>query len=182
MNKLDFRFGVILLLGVMAGLCRIFPHALNFAPSFAMTVFAAAYAKNMKQAFLVGFFSLFIGDLILNNFVHTNLSFSELWTACLVNYAIIGLVVVVSKKIFSEIKFANILLAGISASILFFLVSNLAAFFQMPQFYTRDLSGLMNCYVSAIPFFRNTFFGDMIFTGVLFGVYEFAKLKIPRLA
>ena len=47
--------------------------------------------------------------------------------------------------------------------------------------YERGLAGLWHCYVAAIPFFRYTLTGDMIFAVVLFGGYALAtSLRVAR--
>jgi len=39
---------------------------------------------------------------------------------------------------------------------------------------------LINCYVMAIPFFRNSLLGDLFYTGVLAGAYEAAIIWQER--
>ncbi len=58
--------------------------------------------------------------------------------------------------------------AALAASIGFFLVSNFAVWAVWPT-YPHTLSGLYLCYVAALPFFRNQFVSDMLFTAVMFG-------------
>ena len=38
--------------------------------------------------------------------------------------------------------------------------------------YAPTWSGLVECYVLAIPFFRNTVAGDLFFVAVMFAAYE----------
>jgi hypothetical protein len=38
--------------------------------------------------------------------------------------------------------------------------------------YAPTWAGLVECYVLAIPFFRNTVGGDLFFVAVMFGAYE----------
>ena len=40
-------------------------------------------------------------------------------------------------------------------SLLFFVISNFGVWF-LGNLYTPDLNGLINCYILAIPFFKNT--------------------------
>jgi len=55
---------------------------------------------------------------------------------------------------------------------MFFLLTNVA-FWQFTAIYSRDLSGLMECLINGLPFFRNTLTSDMLFSGLLFGSYAF---------
>ena len=54
------------------------------------------------------------------------------------------------------------------------MITNLGVFlFQ--NMYAKNLAGLIECYEMAIPFFRNTFLSDILFSFVLFSVYAFVK-------
>lgn len=46
--------------------------------------------------------------------------------------------------------------------------------------YSQDLSGLVQCYVLAIPFFGNTLAGDLLFSTVFFGLYAVLSLVMER--
>ncbi len=59
--------------------------------------------------------------------------------------------------------------AGLAASISFFLASNFAVW-AVWNMYPKTLGGLVDCYVAAVPFFRNTLAGDLFFSAVLFGI------------
>jgi len=74
----------------------------------------------------------------------------------------------------------NILLASVSASVLFFIITNFAQWLSYPL-YTKDIPGLITCYVAAIPFFHYTLLGDLFFVGILFSAFELAKVKFPQL-
>ena len=52
----------------------------------------------------------------------------------------------------------------------FFLISNFSVW-AMGQWYPLTLSGLVQCFVAAVPFFKYTFCGDMVFTGTLFSAW-----------
>jgi hypothetical protein len=74
----------------------------------------------------------------------------------------------------------RIVAAAVVESVLFFGVTNFAVW-AMTSLYPRDFSGLTTCYAAAIPFFRNTLAGDLIFSGVLFGGMAMAEWRLPRL-
>ncbi|MBA62612.1 MAG: hypothetical protein CMJ76_09630 [Planctomycetaceae bacterium] len=72
----------------------------------------------------------------------------------------------------------TVLLVGISGfgfSILFYLGTNLAVW-GSSSFYSRDIIGLLECYTAALPFFRQTILGDMLFIGLFFGSYAICKV------
>jgi hypothetical protein len=59
--------------------------------------------------------------------------------------------------------------ASVAGSLVFFLTSNFVAWFALDM-YTKDLRGLINAYVLAIPFFRATFASDLLYAAAMFGV------------
>lgn len=61
--------------------------------------------------------------------------------------------------------------AAVGASVAFFLVSNFVSWLEQANPYGYSLAGLMNCYEAGLPFYRGTFVGDLLYTGVLFGLH-----------
>ena len=47
--------------------------------------------------------------------------------------------------------------------------------------YPETYEGLMTCYAAGIPFLKGTFFGDLFYSGVLFGVFAMAQKQFPVL-
>jgi hypothetical protein len=58
--------------------------------------------------------------------------------------------------------------ASLTASVSFFLLSNFAVWLVW-NMYPKTWEGLVQCYVAAIPFFRNGVLGDLLFTALFFG-------------
>jgi hypothetical protein len=61
--------------------------------------------------------------------------------------------------------------AALGASLLFFLVTNFLAWLGQALPYGYSLAGLVDCYAAALPFYRGTLAGDVIFTAALFGAH-----------
>ena len=45
----------------------------------------------------------------------------------------------------------------------------------------KTTAGLVDCYVAAIPFFRNMLLGDLLYSALLFGALAFAENRFVRL-
>ncbi|HYX70695.1 MAG TPA: DUF6580 family putative transport protein [Terriglobales bacterium] len=63
----------------------------------------------------------------------------------------------------------RILVSALAGSASFFILSNFAVWAVWPT-YPKTIPGLAACYVAAIPFFRNQFVSDMVFTAVIFAI------------
>jgi hypothetical protein len=62
---------------------------------------------------------------------------------------------------------------------LFWMLTNFACWPNNPL-YTQDFSGLVNCYIAAIPFLGNVA-GDLFYNTLLFGSLYLSVKKIPAL-
>jgi hypothetical protein len=71
--------------------------------------------------------------------------------------------------------------AALASSTVFFIATNFAVWAFSPM-YEKTFAGLALCYTMAIPFFQNTIAGDMMWSGIVFGVYfalrHFSKLRV----
>ena len=155
---------------LVAAIIRLLPHWPNFTPIGAMALFGGAYFSKKYLAFIVPFLAMFLTDLILG--FH-----ATMWSV----YLSFGLIVVIGILMINKVKILNIFLASVAASVLFFVVTNFAMW-TVGGIYSSDLNGLLECYTAAIPFFSYTLIGNLFFAGIMFGVFEIAKSKIPALA
>lgn len=174
--------GKILVLAVIAAaMFRIIPHAPNFTPIGALALFGAAYFDRKAWAFIVPALAIFISSLFINNVLRNPASF--VWFDGNFVSQVLGFAAITLMGLFTlkKVKVSNVLISSLSASLLFFLISNFGE-------WTTGLNhpvtgqGLIECYVTAIPFFWNTLAGDLVYCAALFGGYELARRQIPALA
>ena len=149
---------ILITLGVA---CRLLPHLWNFAPIAGIALFAGIYLGR-RYAVVLPVASMFIGDLFIGFYDW------KLMLAVYASFVLVGLIGVLIKK---HKSLETVLAGSIMASVLFFLVTNFAVW-QFSPWYAKSLQGLIQCYTMALPFFRNTFLGDLFYVVVLFGVYE----------
>jgi hypothetical protein len=69
-----------------------------------------------------------------------------------------------------KIKPFTVLGAGLGTGIGFYLASNFCVWAFGSIGYAKNLSGLVECYARAIPFFRNGIVGDVLFSAVFFSI------------
>ena len=62
---------------------------------------------------------------------------------------------------------------------LFFIISNFGVWISS-SFYSKDIFGLVACYVAAIPFYYGTLSGTIFYSFFLFGLYEFLSRKLSK--
>lgn len=169
-KKISPNFLVVTLMVFAAAFVRLIPHPPNFAPIAAMALFGGAYFNKKSFAFAVPLAAMFLTDLIIG--FH-----SGMWIV----YLSFALIVVIGMLILKKVSVKNVVLASVTASISFFIITNFGVW-AFGTMYPKNITGLIECYVAAIPFIHNTLIGDLFFSGIMFGVYEFAKTKLPVLS
>ena len=139
---------------------RLIPHPYNFTPLLAAGIFSGFYFKQFFVGLFVIIFSMFVGDLYLG--FHNTMFFTY-----------IALVVPVGLGIFVRyFKFTEILVTGLISSIGFFLITNFGAWLTIDM-YEKNLAGLINSYILAIPFFHNTLISTLLYLLLLKVLFEF---------
>lgn len=192
MNKqVNLRIGILIVLIFAAAMSRLLPHPYNFTPIGAMGLFGAAYFSKRWLAFAVPFAAMWVSDLILDNIVYAQYYEGFQWFGHVWVYLSFALIVLLGFALLRKVKISNLLLASLSASALFYLVTNFGVWLHSPL-YPQNIAGLLGCYTAGLPFMSmelapplgfllNGVLGDLFYTGALFGVYELVKARIPAL-
>lgn len=154
LNKVEIRvvFGLV----VVALLTRLLPHPPNFAPITSIALFTGFHFVNKRLALFIPLICMFLTDLILG--VHS------LMPIIYLSFVLISMIGLKAKSL----SLGTVL----SASSLFFIVSNLGVWYF---YYPLTWAGLSSCFILAIPFFINALMGDLFYTSVL--QFSFNKLK-----
>jgi hypothetical protein len=166
---------------IIAGaLFRFIPHWPNFTPVAAMALFGGAYLGRRHMAFIIPFAAMFLSDLVLG--LH-----KDMWAVYLAS----GFTVLIGTFIQNKARFANVFAASVTASVMFFLLTNFAAWLSSPL-YPQTFAGLMQSYIAGLAFFNNgsygiSFFlnelaGGLFYNGLFFGAYALGRNYIPALA
>ena len=140
--------GIILILSFS----RLIPHPPNVTPVIAVAIMSTYFFKDIYISLAALLISMILADLFIG--FHSNMIFV---------YAALVLIAFVSSKVNNKIKFNNLIIYGLIGSILFYIVSNFGVWL-LSGLYTKNLSGLIECYVMAIPFFVNTLFSTIFFS------------------
>lgn len=156
------------LLILVAAFSRLLPHPVNVAPIAAIALAGGVYLDK-RFALLVPLIALVISDLVIG-----------LYPILLFVYGSFLLIGLLGLWLKSHKRPLPVLGATLLSSILFFVITNFGVWVIGPETYPRTLPGLVECYVAAIPFFKNTVAGDLVYTGVLFGMFELAMLLQKR--
>ncbi|GAB3381743.1 DUF6580 family putative transport protein [Lysobacter fragariae] len=175
-----------LVLGVMillAALSRLLPHPWNFSPVEAIALFGGAYFASRKWALIVPLASLLVSDVVLG-LVNGGTYFEYFSTPSFwIVYACIALSTVLGFGLRGKVNGTRVLGFSLAGSVLFFVVSNFGVWLTavVVPGYPACGTGLIPCYVAAIPFFQWTVAGTLFYSAILFGGFALLRQRVPAL-
>jgi hypothetical protein len=174
---------------------RLIPHPYNFTPVAGLGLFGGARLRSW-QAYVLPLAVMAVSDVLLwaiqgrPDYSLWQYAFNP-WV-----YACFLLAVLWGRLLLGNGGAGRILAVSVLVSVQFFVVTNfgvwLSGFSAPAPLYSRDLSGLIACYIAALPFvgsnapplgfFGNQVLGDLFYTGLLFGVYALLSsgVLLPR--
>ena len=164
------KFLTITSLILFAIISRLLPHPANFTPILAIALFGGVYFEDKKLAFIIPLFAMLISDL-----------FRGFHDTMLFVYVSFAICVFLGINLSNNIKISKIFLSTISGSLIFFIITNFGSWLTDPMYKPLSITSIIQCYTLAIPFFRNSLSGDLIYSAVIFGAYNLAAKYIPAL-
>ena len=146
---------------VLAIAVRFMPHPWMFTPVVGSLLFFGA--RGSRRQLWIPLVLLAASDVVLTKWVY---SYPLSWDL-FVTFAWYAAVLWLGTRLGKKTKWVPVIGAGLASSVSFYLVSNLAVW-ASTDLYPKNLLGLQECYIAALPFFRHALAGDLIFTTAMF--------------
>lgn len=174
--KKNTAWWIIALVGIGI-VSRLIPHMYNFTPLGAIALFSAAYIGRRGLSLLIPILTLWLSDILLNNFLYSEyVSGFSRWFGFGWSYIGFALIVGLGWISLKKINLWTVMGSSLAASVLFFLVSNFGTWLGSTM-YAQSSEGLMLCYAAGIPFFWKSLAGTVFYSLVFFGTYEWVSSK-----
>ena len=154
---MNLKYMIAFALMLIASMSRLLPHPYNFTPIAAITIFSSTYFDK-KISIIVALFSMLISDYFLGFYSGMEWIYGSMIIGTFLGYSL--------KNDVSIRKIGMVVLAN---SFSFYLITNFGVWLNSLM-YEKSISGLITCYVAAIPFYRNSLAGDVFYTFSIFGV------------
>lgn len=169
-KKGKFLEFVVALIFILIGVSfRLLPHPSNFTPLAAIALFGGVYLSK-KIAFVLPVVAMAISDIFIG-YYEPKLMVSV--------YGSFILCVILGFWLKKHKRWYTVIGSSILGAVLFFLITNFAVWVFTP-WYLKTIPGLIECYLMALPFFRNTLLGDLFYTSCFFGVYEMVRVWVKK--
>lgn len=160
------RLVLLVALVVVAALTRLLPgRPPNFSPIEAMALFAGAVFASRYVAVLVPLAAMLISDAVIG--FH-----SGMWVV----YGCMALIALAGTRLGGRISALRVAGYGFGAALFFFVVTNFVVWTGSGM-YPLTSAGLVECYVAAIPFFRNQIAGVLVYSAILFGAHALLQRR-----
>ena len=156
LNKEIIPIGLILILAAS----RLIPHPPNFTPIIAVAIMSSYFFRNIYLSILTLIISMLIADVFIG--FYKNMLFV---------YTSLIIITFIFFRISKKIKYKNLYIFAFFGSLIFFLISNFGVW-ALDGLYEKNLNGLIECYILAIPFFGNTFLSTLIFAYPAMYIYK----------
>ncbi len=154
---------------VLGAVMRLLPHAPNFTPVGAMSIFAGARLRGW-QAFLLPLILMAVTDPLLGGY---SAATPLVYTAFVVN-------VCIGRYLRNTESPVRIGAAALLGSVQFFVLTNFAWLGGAGNLYPHTLAGIVQCYIDGLPFFGRTLAADLVYSGLLFGLHAWLSRTVYR--
>ncbi len=184
--KINGRFIVFtLILIALATACKYyFGPNLNmsgFSPVIAIALFSGFIIKQKDMSFLLPLLALFISDAVIQFLYSQDLfPYAGFYSGQWKNYLILMLSTLTGWALKGK-NYSSLAIGAIAAPTVFFLVSNFSVWMGGHATYTKDFSGLMNCYTAGLPFYKNALLATIFFLPVILFTYNILTRKKAEL-
>lgn len=151
---------VFAVLVAVAAAGRLLPHPPNFTPVAAAALFAGFFFSSRAVATAVPLLAMLATDAVIGFY---DLPVMATVYGCLLMPAFL-------RPFLGRLHPLRIMGCSVASSAIFFVVTNFAVW-AASGMYAHTVAGLAQCFEAAIPFFRHTLSGDLVWSGVFFGTY-----------
>lgn len=148
---------------LLAAVSRLIGLPPNITAVSGATIFGAYAIRNPLLALAVPLLAMAIADSII----------SGLYPG--IEYVYAGMIgtFLIARLLLRRFSYLRLVSATFLGSLWFFVISNFGVF--VSGYYGWGWDGLVECYVAALPFWRNSLIGDFLSTGLIFFLYGLAK-------
>jgi hypothetical protein len=155
----------------LGSLVRLAPHPWNLSPSYAVEIFAGARLRAW-HAFALALGIRGLCDLLIYLFPFPGQEGTARFYLSFLPWVYLSVVlnVVLGRLVRNTETSWKIGGVTLLAALQFFVITNFGTWIGS-EIYPKNATGLLECYLAALPWFRNQFISYLVFVPVLFGAY-----------
>lgn len=192
LQKVNIRTALLIAFVLLIGILRVMsagnllsPLA-NFTPIGAMALFGGTYFTSLRKSFLFPLLSLFLSDVVMMRLFYQAHSNGLLYQGWIWTYSAFAVMVIIGRYI-KKVRVSTVLLGALSAAFAHWLITDYGVWLgggldiATGKPLTHNWQGFVQCYLQAIPFFKNMLLGNLVYGTVLYGGWEILQKQYPIL-
>ncbi|MCA9065505.1 MAG: hypothetical protein KDA96_20700 [Planctomycetaceae bacterium] len=154
----------------------------NFSALGGLAVLCGVALGRQRSGLIAGITVVLLARLLTDTILEVKSS-NGFYSSMIFDYLAYSVAVVIAGRLRPR-RLESGIVGGLISAVVFFLFSNLGVWAMPhgsgPPMYPQTISGLLDCYVSAIPFFpKGTLLGDLIFSTAFVGVWQLLVAYAP---
>lgn len=186
-TKFNPRNVVLLLIIIVIAAIRVFNNSnpqmnalANYSPLAAMSLFGSAYFKGTIKPLLFPLITILISDVILFSTEYKDYGNGFLYDGWMWVYGAFLLIAITAKLIIKKVNVQNVAIAIVSAVLIHWIVTDLGVWIGSTT-YAQTFGGFMECLNAAIPFELRLLTATIVYSIIMFGVFEIMQRKYASL-
>ena len=139
---------------------RVFSDIPNFTPTLSLIIFASYYFRNLTISSSIVLLSQIVSDIFIG-----------FYSYIFFVYGSFLVIIYIAPIIMKKLTTMSVLVTSVISPSIFFIISNFGVWFA-GSLYTRDLNGLIECYVAGLPFYDESLLSTILFSYTIFIIYK----------
>lgn len=183
LNKINLRTALLLFITIVIAALRVYSNystsmtaLANYSPLAAMALFGGSYFKGNIKPFLFPIITIFISDLFLFATVYKEYGNGFLYDGWAWVYSAFVLMALCGKYIIRTATIQHIGIAILAAICIHWLLTDFGVWLGSKT-YPQTWAGFMACLAAAIPFEIRLLVSTVVYSVVMFGVFELLQKK-----
>ncbi len=175
------HFTYLVFLAVLAIGSRFWAPMPNFTAVIAVAFSGGMLFGKRPSSVLFPILIVFFSDLIINNTLYAQGSFTWFTQGAVWLYVAYALVAGLGIRGKQKPQFVNYAIGGLVGSLLFYLITNFGVW-ATGTMYPKDFSGIIASYTAGLPFLLNQVLGTLVYSSIIYAVFLALepKLKLAK--
>jgi hypothetical protein len=152
----------------------------NYTPLAAMALFGGAYFTGNIKPYAFPLLTLLVSDVILSYTVYASSREGILYGGWYYTYGAFALMAVCGKYMLQKVTVQRVVIAAIAVVCIHWIVTDFGVWLDGTT-YPKTLAGFNACLTAAIPFEGRLLTSTIMYSSIMFGLFELMQQKYPRL-
>ena len=139
---------------------RMFSDIPNFTPTLSLIIFTSYYFRSTLTSVSIVLLSQIVSDIFIG-----------LYDSIFFVYTSFLIIIYIAPLILKKLNVMSVLTISVLSPSIFFIISNFGVWFA-DSLYTKNLTGLIECYIAGLPFYDESLVSTILFSYTIFLIHR----------